>query len=524
MNVTNRLQFAIVDNASQRMIDYVQLDGMTTERNLVNELQGNDNFGDGGVWDTNRVIGNTIAYPFEGIRAQISASENNPSPRGWKNPAEPASGAITTQDWANMAYPPPNFTSPGVAVAQFNAFMNPPIPATITNLQMQVPYTPTRTVNIFYTWEANDPLVHYTLGDLSAMATNTRPVTNYVYTNLVLQGISNVNVNYRPWGLPPKLANDDGYSFDISLKDPMITRSDDWQFPTNKFPNIGWLGRVHRGTPWQTVYMKSQPVDLAKWQNWTGNSQVSPGNAFVSDASTSEPTSDWAIFDLFTTAPNDNATRGQLSVNQTNFAAWAAIFDGLTVVTNPAQGTIEPLVIDPNTNAFALLNMVSNINTVRSPLNGGVGAFTQLGQILSVPELSVNSPFLNTTDPTLTDQDYEQLPQQIMSLLRVGSPRYVIYAYGQSLKPADNSLQIGGPYFGTCTNYQITGEMETRTVITIEPSKPYPLISTNPAVNFNNLMFRVLNPTQNPMMPGQPPATQPQPRAVIQNFNVLPPE
>ena len=37
----------------------------------------------------------------------------------------------------------------------------------------------------------------------------------------------------------------------------MVTRSDDWDFPTNKFPNIGWLGRVHRGTPWQTIDMKS---------------------------------------------------------------------------------------------------------------------------------------------------------------------------------------------------------------------------------------------------------------------------
>ena len=529
MSVTNRLQFWILDQASGRVIDYVQLDGMSSQRNLVNELQGNDNFGHGGVWDTNRVLVNSTAYPFEGILAQIAASENNPSPNGWKNPSEPASGAITAQDWANMAYPPPNFTTPGAAVAQFNAFMNPPMPATITNLQMQVPYTPTRTVNIFYTWEANDPLVHYTLSDLSAMATNTRPVTNYVYTNMVLQSISNVNVNYRPWGLTPKLANDDGYSFDISLKDPMITRSDDWRFPTNAFPNIGWLGRVHRGTPWQTVYMKSQPVDLGKWQNWTGNTQSGSADPFLSDALTTQPINDWAIFDLFTTAPNDNATRGQLSINQTNFAAWAAIFGGVIAYTNPANGTLVPLIIDPNpnVNGQALEALVAGINRARTNLarpNYPGPAFTQLGQILSVPELSVNSPFLNTSDPTLTDEAYERLPQQVMSLLRVGSPRYVIYAYGQSLKPADNSLQIGGPYYGTCTNYQITGEMETRTVVTIEPSKPSPLISTNPVENFNNLMFRVLNPTQNPMMPGQPSATQPQPRVVIQNFNVLPPE
>ena len=268
--------------------------------------------------------------------------------------------------------------------------------------------------------------------------------------------------------------------------------------------------------------MKSLPVNFTNWMNWTGNNQGAPGNPFVSDASTTQPINDWAIFDLFTTAPNDNATRGQLSVNQPNSAAWMAVFDGVTVETNPAANVIEPLVIDPNTNAAALANVVSNINAVRSTFTGGV--FTQLGQILEVPQLSVSSPFLNTSDKTLTDEEYERFPQQIMSLLRVGSPRYVIYAYGQSLKPADNSLQIGGPYYGTCTNYQITGEMVTRTVIGFEPSKPLPQISTNPAVTYNNLIFNVLNPTQNPLMPGQSPTNQPPPRAVIQNYNVLPPE
>ncbi len=58
------------------------------------------------------------------------------------------------------------------------------------------------------------------------------------------------------------------------------------------------------------------------------------------------------------------------------------------------------------------------------------GVFTQLGEILSVPNLTVASPFLNTSNPTvqLNDAAYERIPQQIMSLLRVGQPRYVIFA------------------------------------------------------------------------------------------------
>ena len=179
--------------------------------------------------------------------------------------------------------------------------------------------------------------MHYTLSDLVGLGigTNSGPSTNfnYYFTNLVMQYMTNVSVNYRPWLLTPNLGGkDDGFSKDMSIKDANIKSSDDWRFPNGKFPNIGWLGRVHRGTPWQTVYMKSSPVNLQKWLQWTGNSNLVPGNPFMNDAVTSLPTNDWALFDIFTTAPNDNATRGQLSINQSYFAAWAAVLGGVVAV------------------------------------------------------------------------------------------------------------------------------------------------------------------------------------------------
>ena len=50
-------------------------------------------------------------------------------------------------------------------------------------------------------------------------------------------------------------------------------------------------------------------VGTNTWATWTGNS------ANWVDAANSAPVQDRLLFDIFTTAINDNATRGQLSVN-----------------------------------------------------------------------------------------------------------------------------------------------------------------------------------------------------------------
>ncbi|MDB6124022.1 MAG: hypothetical protein JWQ71_3015, partial [Pedosphaera sp.] len=219
--------------------------------------------------------------------------------------------------------------------------------------------------------------------------------------------------------------------------------------------------------------------------------------------------------DIFTTAQNENASRGQLSVNQTNLASWAAILSGVITLTNTTDGaklleypppplTFEPLVIDPIAHSTIVSNMMAGINNLRSSLNASNQpvypgqVFQHLGDILAVPELTVNSPFLNLSDVQqqagISDAVYERIPQQILSLLRLGEPRYVIYSYGQSLKPADRSIVQSGTYFGMCTNYQITGEVVTRAVVRVDN---YPV-------------------------PGRP-FTQP-PRIVVESYTVLPPE
>lgn len=124
-----------------------------------------------------------------------------------------------------------------------------------------------------------------------------------------------------------------------------------------------------------------------------------------------------------------------------------------------------------------------------------------------MPELTDASPYLSLATNSLSfqrgvnDVAYEWLPQQILSLLRSGEPRFVIYAYGQALRPAENSIiTTGGQFFGLCTNYQITAEVAARAVVRVEGS-PNPADANNP------------NPKRH-----YPP------RLIVESYNYLPPE
>ena len=232
-------------------------------------------------------------------------------------------------------------------------------------------------------------------------------------------------------------------------------RSDLWNFPTNKFPSIGWLGRVHRGTPWQTVFLKADGNPLQNYNTWI--------TKWVTN-SDSYPTNDYALLNLFTAAPNDNAVSGQLSINQTNEAAWSAVLSGVIAFTNSTAG-IGGIPIDPTNVPYFLgeiTGVTNGIDQARASQRNGI--FHHLGDILSAPTLTIQSPYLNAAAAsTLSDDVVERIPEQILGLLKVGQPQFVIYAWGQALRPKDLYLG-GGPNFNLCTNYQITSEFLTRTV------------------------------------------------------------
>jgi hypothetical protein len=435
-------------------------------------------------------------------------------------------------------------------------------------LTAQVGFNPSPTIFLTDRRQANDPLVHYTADDLQpgymllttpaqyseAEMPEGRVLGNgrIVARNGTLLGsvaplsfTTNVVANHlggtvaqkrvwghSPWGTngyfgtfaPPPLNDPTSTAFDLAFKDPQLTSLDQLRVlsqPTNftainpkiehyPLPNIGWLGRVHRGTPWQTLFLKSRAAPI---QPMISRYQGAKGWAAWSGNAATHPVTDWKFMDLFTTAVNDNAARGLLAVTQTNEAAWSALLSSVPVLDNRTTTTDpQPFILRPDspevreiltgyTNAATGLIVPGLLSVVNSTNALGLGfpvqriapdgTFTNLGSVLSVPTLSDRAPFLSedVTAASYTDEVVERLPQQVLSLLRADEPMVAIYAFGQSLKPAPNSFFLRpGPYYGMVTNYAVTGEFVTKSVLRVDgpPNQPsttvedYQILYQNP--------------------------------------------
>jgi hypothetical protein len=178
---------------------------------------------------------------------------------------------------------------------------------------------------------------------------------------------------------------------------------------------MGWLGRVHRGTPWQTIYLKSLSVDTSTWQNWLGW-------ANPCEARRAQPINDWRLVSELAPLFNPTDPEKLISINQDNPSSWEAILDGLTVFTNGT--TLVPITVSSNSSqAIAVAN---GILAMRAAQSGQV--FHTLGDILATPELTWASPWLNTNTnvlrspfSTLNDEALEALPSQLLPLLRPDS-------------------------------------------------------------------------------------------------------
>jgi len=483
---TNRLQAFILAGppGNQRVIDYVHFAGPNSRRDLNNEIQTTlktvsyDN-----MWDTNR---NARGTPL-GIASQMGVSQNQPglNPAYWDEGGSDHEKAEIYGFTVFMGGTP-NGNLPSGQQATYQGYL--------TNLTVQVPYTPTVTSFGYTSWQANDPLVHTLASDLNF--TGSDPNANStVHTGInklplhgtlaLLPDMGVLNARYQPWGATPQaLAGLDQNGYNAAYKDPLMKRSENWDFPGTKLPSVGWLGRIHRGTPWQTVFLKATNIlnlvagttnGLTTWANWTGEN-----SSF--DAVNLAPTQDRELFDIFTTALNGNATRGQLPINvgasdpgnpAAGLAGWSAVFSGMAVPTNMlgAYRIIDPAGVDvANSTLGRLVQGIYSTRTNFVNPDGLKGAFEHVGDILAVPALSQNSPFLAglNLSNNIPDALMEWLPQQTMGLLRLSDqPRFVIYSYGQTLTPAPNGVVNSGAQAGMITNYQVTAETVTRSVVRI---------------------------------------------------------
>ena len=536
LSVSNQFIYILTDRDSDSIVDfvlsqdfgaYVDIDGELMDPNAVIGINGaltgvqEDNI-IWQLWDTNRDVYGNILCPTHGVLKQTDVALGNV--------------AVSDTTWRNYLNDTWSGQDMGASINAIRKFMgfgaiNGAGTATLgmTSLRMEAPFCPSRKFLRTCTWQANDPLVHYHVGDM-LIVDPAAPGTSNVITeavvpactgtvpiNMTLATLGALNNAYAPWGgNPPKnsdpLNPTDPNGRNLMIKDPGVRSSDDWDFPHGKFASIGWLGRVHRGTPWQTIYFKPGAADETMWRQQSSDCNYClwdpvAGNPLSLKPSyrytRAHPTNDWILADFFTIATDPNSTRGLLSINQANLAAWSAVLSGVDVLQNLRPDTdvilvstndaiplteqlIQPAANDTNVPP-SIVTLVNAINNFRRILPNET--FTSVGQLLQVPELTVFSPWLNLTPIQqqfgLTDAAYERLPQQILSLVKVGDPRFVIYAYGQALKPARDSIDSSRG--NVCTNYQVTAEVATRAVMRVEGT------------------------------PGKP-------RVVIESFNVLPPD
>jgi hypothetical protein len=435
---TNWLQAFILDGTN--VIDYVQFNALASSRDLNNELKDNFqgvNNSPYRMWYTNAY--NSIAnppVPTLGMVNQLMVSRTGsgaPYPNAWKAPP-------------NM--PPGLAHTPGGEAAFFNAFFtgqpfNYPSgsPITFTNLELtnQVPYTPTRIVYDYTVWQANDPLVHYLSTDLKSASSRSgkHAIDDPNTQSVPFESQSTVALRYQPWGRGQELAglnSVDKNVFNLAYRDPLVWGSDDWNFPSGPGLPLNNIGRVHRGTPWQTVYLKATNIlsfnkttappanGFLTWMSWTGN-----GDAAA--AVLTAPTHDWRLVELFVSLFNTNDPTQLQSVNDTNRTDLLNVLNNITVQTNSSADVYSDV-----TPQFDSLVMSSNspqalliANAIGQTKAGQPGQmFNSLGDILATPELALISPWLNTSDQTqldygISDEAYEAIPAQLLPRLRTDS-------------------------------------------------------------------------------------------------------
>ncbi len=420
LSLRTRVRFILVDTSLSRIADYVNLDSTEQPLDIMKIVSSDVNCGslyvpsgaNGSEWCTNR-MGTALEAPTYGILNQIMICFGptwgiDPNPvNGWVNYfIDPQFGGdiVAARNFFNYQF------GMGVTDGSYGK----------SNV-FYAPFSPFRNVHLTTSWSANDPFVHYTIGDLSDGTLTNRIALDFPSSlNSTVTNLGRLNRRYEPWGGGgnPALSLSPT-KFNYSLKDPLVSRADNYNFPTNQGFDLTSLGQIHRGTPWQTVYLKSAVPSAATWQKWVG---------FV-DAPTARqmnPTNDWHFVDWLVPLLNTNEPGNLLPVNESGVPAWAAALDGITVLTN-SQTQLSSTAMPSNSPQATAIGTA--LDTARSARLGYY--FQGIGDVLATPILSVSSPWLNLAwTNAITDQAYESIPSQLLPRLRPDSIGAIVAGAG----------------------------------------------------------------------------------------------
>jgi hypothetical protein len=169
------------------------------------------------------------------------------------------------------------------------------------------------------------------------------------------------------------------------------------------------------------------------WMHWTGD-------ADLTDAMAMAPVRDWHMASFLSSLLNTNNPGSLFSVNNPDPNAWLVLFDGMTALTNILSDiriTVQPpqfaaIVISSNSSQASII-----ANAIQSARTNQPGQFfADFGDILAIPQLADQSPFLHVSAAQrangITDEAYEMISSQLLPLLRADSIGSVVSANGKT--------------------------------------------------------------------------------------------
>ena len=226
LTLSNRMTYLMQEG--NRIVDFVLLNADYTvdlHRDLVANQNPYQSIAGASpslflLWDTNRAVYNA---PTRGILQQIGMANGSipTTAAEWRDYALAGRGIERDKDSAIGAFR--NFLGLGpISAVPFMTNMS---------LAMQAPFNPAAKLAVVTTWQANDPLVHTHIADLTMSPSNSNRQyypPSYPSSNVPPASLGMLNVRYSPWGgNPARDWGNDPLSMDFRLKDPGIYSSDD---------------------------------------------------------------------------------------------------------------------------------------------------------------------------------------------------------------------------------------------------------------------------------------------------------